>query len=87
MIRKIILENLRNLIAEMGAGIPDRVEERIESCWKELCEKKTDSRFSYETLEENQNLLTEITIAVEAYLSNYLGIDKLRMILKGVCEE
>ena len=66
----------------MGTDIPNNVEEIIESCWKELWEKKSDSRFSPETLEENQNLLTEVTIVVEAFLSNYLGIDKLRMMLK-----
>ncbi|MFB0561381.1 MAG: hypothetical protein ACETWM_09240 [Candidatus Lokiarchaeia archaeon] len=66
----------------MGTDIPNNVEEIIESCWKELWEKKTDSRFSPEILEENQNLLTEITILVEAFLSNYIGIDKLRMMLR-----
>ncbi len=66
----------------MGTDIPNNVEEIIESCWKELWEKKSDSRFSPETLEENQNLLTEVTIVVEAFLSNYLGIDKLRIMLK-----
>ncbi len=81
------MENLRKLIAEIEAGIPEGVEEKIENCWKELWEKKIDSRFSHEILEENQKLLTEITIAVEAFQSKYIEIDRIRKALKRVSQE
>lgn len=84
MIREIVLENLRNLIAEIEAGTPDRIEEKIDSCWRELWERKNESRFSPENLEENQKILTEITVAAEAFLSRYMDIDKLRAIIRKV---
>ena len=82
--RGLVLENLRNLIVEVEAGMLEGVEERIESCWKELWEKKTDPRFPQGNLQENQKLLTEITVAIEALLSGHIDTDKIHMILKGV---
>lgn len=82
--REIVLESLRNLIAEIETGTPEGVEEKIESCWRELWEKESGSRFSHETLEENQKILTEITVAAEAFLSSYIDMDKLRAIIRKI---
>ncbi|MFB0563501.1 MAG: hypothetical protein ACETWM_20060 [Candidatus Lokiarchaeia archaeon] len=82
--RGLILENLRNLIAKVEAGVFEGIEERIESCWKELWEKKTDPHFPQKTLQENQKLLTEITVAIEAFLSGHIDKDKIHTILKRV---
>ncbi|MEX2705519.1 MAG: hypothetical protein Q6352_009700 [Candidatus Freyrarchaeum guaymaensis] len=85
--RKIVLENLRKLIAEIGAGVPQGVESKLESYWREIWEKKTDSSFPSEILEENQKLLTEVTVAVEAFLSERIDIDRVRKIIRRICEE
>ncbi len=82
--RGLVLENLRNLIVEIEAGILERAEERIESCWKELWEKKTNPHFPQGTIQENQKLLTEITVAIEAYLSGHIDKEKIHTILKRV---
>ncbi|MEM2135797.1 MAG: hypothetical protein QXR19_16340 [Candidatus Jordarchaeaceae archaeon] len=80
----IILENLKNLIAEIDSGVTKGIEEKIESCWRELWEKKQDNQLSQESIRENQKLLTEIIIAVEAFLSEQLKIDELRQRIKRI---
>ena len=87
MTRKIILENLKELIDEIGTGAPHGVESKLESCWREIWEKKTDPTLPQEVLEKDQRLLTEITVAVEAYLSERIDIDRVRTIIKRICEE
>ncbi|MEM2957575.1 MAG: hypothetical protein Q6366_009940 [Candidatus Freyarchaeota archaeon] len=82
----IILENLKNLIAVIDSCATKGIEEKIENCWRELWEKKQDDRLSQESIKENQELLTEIIIVVEAFLSEQLKIDELRQRIKRILE-
>ena len=43
--------------------------------------------FPPEILEENQKLLTEVTVVVEAFLSERIDIDRVRKIIRRICEE